>query len=69
VKLGEPANDAFVMLSVAYGGEAMKTSVTRTWKMMKLVVVQNFTQPMKMLKKCGIWCIQIDILSIRAMDV
>jgi hypothetical protein len=28
--------------------------VARTWKMMKEVVVQDFTEPMKMLKKCGI---------------
>jgi hypothetical protein len=31
--------------------------VTRTWKIMK-EVVQDLTDPMKMLKKCGIWCIQ-----------
>jgi hypothetical protein len=53
------------MLSEAYRGEAMENSsvlsginrskcVTRTWNMMKEVVVQDLTEPMKMLKKCGI---------------
>jgi len=32
----------------------------RTWKMIKEVSVQDLTEPMKMLKKCEIWCIQID---------
>jgi len=60
------------MLSEAYGGEAMKRSsvlewykrferVARTWKMMKEVVVQYLTEPIKMLKKCGIWCVQMDV--------
>jgi hypothetical protein len=35
--------------------------VTRTWKMIKDVVIHNITQPKKVLKKCGIWCIQIDV--------
>jgi len=26
---------------------------------MKEVVVQYLTEPIKMLKKCGVWCIQI----------
>jgi hypothetical protein len=33
-------------------------SVTRAWNMMKEVVVHDLTEPMKMLKKCGIRCIQ-----------
>jgi len=37
--------------------------------MMKEVVVQDDTEPMKMLKKCGISCIHIDVLSIRTMAV
>jgi hypothetical protein len=28
--------------------------VARTWKMMKEVVIQDFREPMKMLKNCGI---------------
>jgi hypothetical protein len=35
--------------------------VTRSWKMMKAVVFQDVAEPMKMLKKCGIWYIKIDI--------
>jgi len=31
------------------------------WKMMKEVVIQDLTEPMKMSKKCGIWCIEINI--------
>jgi hypothetical protein len=34
--------------------------VMRTWKIMK-EVVQDLTAPMKMLKKCRVWCIQVDI--------
>jgi len=40
----------------------------RTWMvvvvvvmMMKEVVVQDLTEPMKSVKKCRIWCIQIDV--------
>jgi hypothetical protein len=25
------------------------------------MVVKDITEPMKMLKKCGIWCIRIDV--------
>jgi hypothetical protein len=32
------------------------------------VVIQDITEPMKMLKNCGIWCIYIG-LSIRTMAV
>jgi hypothetical protein len=68
VKLGKNADDTCALLSEAYGAEAMKKCevffsgihdskrVARTWKMMKEVVVQDFTEPVKMLKKCGIWC-------------
>jgi hypothetical protein len=35
--------------------------VARMWKTVKEVVVQDLTNPMKKLKKCGIWCIQIDV--------
>jgi len=31
--------------------------VTRTWKLMKDVVDQDLREPMKILKKFGIWCI------------
>jgi hypothetical protein len=35
---------------------------------MKEVIVQDFTEPMKMLKECGVWCIQIDV-QVTAMAV
>jgi hypothetical protein len=41
----------------------------RTWKMLKEVVVQDLKELMKMFKKCRIWCIQIDVLNIRAVIV
>jgi hypothetical protein len=52
------------MFSEAYGEEAMKKSsvfewhdgskmVARTWNMTKEMAIQDFTEPMKMLKKCG----------------
>jgi uncharacterized membrane-anchored protein YjiN (DUF445 family) len=55
--------------SEAYGGEAIKSqvfldgisglkSVVRMWKVMEEIVIQDLTEPMKMLKKCIIWCIQ-----------
>jgi hypothetical protein len=37
--------------------------------MTKEAFVQDLTEPMKMLKKRGIGCIQIDVLSIRGMAV
>jgi hypothetical protein len=36
---------------------------------MKEMVVQDLTELIKMLKKWGIWCIQLDVLSVRAMSV
>jgi hypothetical protein len=49
VKLGENANDTCAVLSVTYGGEAMKKSsidgskrVERIWKMKKEVVIIFF---------------------------
>jgi hypothetical protein len=64
VKLGKKASDTYAMLSKAYGGEAVKKSsvfkwhiqfkeVHKNWKMMKMVV-QELTEPLKILKKCGI---------------
>jgi len=55
-----------------YRGEAIKNQVflsgingskrvTRTWKMIKEVFVQDLTEPMKIFKKCRIWRIQIDV--------
>jgi hypothetical protein len=35
--------------------------VTRTWKMTKELVVQDLTEPMRILIKCGMWRIQIDV--------
>jgi hypothetical protein len=61
------------MICEAYGGEVMKESsvlsgingtkrVVRTWKMMmKEAVVQYLTEPIKMMKKCGVCCIQIHV--------
>jgi len=34
---------------------------SRKRDMMKEVVVQDLTEPMKILKKWWIWCIQIDV--------
>jgi hypothetical protein len=53
------------VLSEAYEREALKSEVflngincskkvVGTWKMVKEVVVQGLTEPMKMLKECGI---------------
>jgi hypothetical protein len=35
--------------------------VARTWNLMKEVVVQDLTEPIKMLNKCRICCILIDV--------
>jgi hypothetical protein len=40
-------------------GMNVKKRVARMWKMMKEVIVQNITERMKMLKKSGIWYIQM----------
>jgi hypothetical protein len=64
VKLGENANDICSKLCEAYGGEAVKKSRVfewHKWFMMKEVVVQGLTKPMKMLKECRIWHILIDV--------
>jgi hypothetical protein len=37
--------------------------------MIEVAVIQELREPMKMLKKCRIWCIKIDVLSIRSMVV
>jgi hypothetical protein len=61
VKSGNNASDTCEMLSGAYGGEALKNEVflspinrservTRMWMMMEEVVIQDLTEPMKMLK-------------------
>jgi hypothetical protein len=65
VKLRQEASDICAMFSEACEGEALcfewhkwfKES-RETLKMMKEVVVQDLTEQMKMLNKCGIWCIQ-----------
>jgi hypothetical protein len=72
VKLGTNASDTCAVLSEAYVGETMRSQVflssingskrvARMWKGMKEVVIQYLTDPMKMLEKCGIWCIQINV--------
>jgi hypothetical protein len=43
---------------VFLGGIYGSKRVTQMWKMMKEVVIQDLTEPIKMLKKCRIWCIQ-----------
>jgi hypothetical protein len=61
VKLEKNTSDTCALLSKAYGGEAMKKSsginslktILRTWKMMKEVVIQDFTELMKILKSVG----------------
>jgi hypothetical protein len=60
------------MLSDAYGREAMKKSSVSEWQKQFKDGCKNmeddersghpdFTELVKMLKKCRIWCIQIDI--------
>jgi hypothetical protein len=63
------------MLFEAYGGQALKKLSVFEWlrlfkdvrenvKLMTgvvVVVVQDFTEPMKVLKKCGNWCIGIEV--------
>jgi predicted secreted protein len=61
VKLGKNSSDTCAVLSETYRGEATKKfkrfywhkrfRLARTWKMLKEVVVQGLTEPMKMLKK------------------
>jgi len=71
VKLQKNSSGTFAVLSKVYAGEAMKSQVclgvisssrrvTRTWNM-KEVVIHDFMELMKMLKKCRIWCIQIEV--------
>jgi hypothetical protein len=71
VKLGKNASDIHEMFCKAYGGETIEKSrvltgtcgsklITRTWKLMKEIAVQNLIEPMKMLN-CRNWFIQIDV--------
>jgi hypothetical protein len=57
---------------VLCGGEAVRSQVflsgmnsservTRMWKMVEEVVIQDLIDPMRMLKKCGICFILIDV--------
>jgi hypothetical protein len=50
---------------VFFSGINGSRGVARMWKMMKEVVIQDLIEKMKMMTKHGIWCIQIDRLSIR----
>jgi hypothetical protein len=72
VKLGKNASDTCAVLYEALKGEAVKSQVflsdindlkrvERTWKIMKEVIVKDFTEPTKMSKRIGIWCNQIDV--------
>jgi len=38
--------------------------IARMWKITEEVDVQDLTEPMKIVKKCGIWCIQIDFQAL-----
>jgi len=42
------------------GGMSDSKMVAITWKV-KEVLVQDLTKPMKMMKKCDIWCSHIDV--------
>jgi hypothetical protein len=64
VKLGKNASDICALLPEVYGRETEKIQmflsgingskgVARTWKTLK-EVVQDFTEPMKILKNCSI---------------
>jgi hypothetical protein len=72
VKLGNNARDTCAVLTEDYGGDTVKQSSVFEWhKQFKEghknmeddveVVVQGHKKLMKMLKKWGIWCIQIDV--------
>jgi hypothetical protein len=72
VKLRKNASDTCAVLSEAYGGEAMKKSHVFEWHKWFTEGFENvendercgcpsLTEPVKMLKKYGIWCIQMDI--------
>jgi hypothetical protein len=69
MKIGKNTSDTCALPSEAYGGETVNYQVfssgkngskriARTWKMMKELVVQDFIEPKKIMKKCGICCIQ-----------
>jgi hypothetical protein len=71
MKVGKNASGTCAVLFRAYGGGGMKNSsvfaginglkrAARAWKV-KEIVVQSLTEPMKMLKKCRVWCIQRDV--------
>jgi hypothetical protein len=75
VELGKNASDTCALLSEAYGGEAMKkSSVFELHKGFKechenvkgdeRMVIQELIELMKVLKKCGVWCMQIRCISI-----
>jgi hypothetical protein len=55
--MGEKLLKSQVFLSGTIGSKRIE----RTWNAKKEEVVQDLTEPMKMFKKCGIWCIQRDI--------
>jgi hypothetical protein len=76
VKLGKNGSEISAMLTEVYVGEAMRKSNVFEWRKpfkegsenLKTLqeVVQDFTQPIKMSKGCGIWSIQ-DIEDVQKM--
>jgi hypothetical protein len=52
--MGQNPREIQVSLSGIYGSKR----IAKTWKMMKEVVVQDLTELMEILKKCGVWWIQ-----------
>jgi hypothetical protein len=69
VKLGKNASGTCAMLSEICGGEVMKKLSVSEWhkrfqegreNVEDERSVQHLTDPMKTLKKGGIWCIQTD---------
>jgi hypothetical protein len=55
--MGEKLGKGDVFLS----GINCSNRVARTWEMLKVVVIEDLTEPMKMMKNCGIWFIHIDV--------
>jgi hypothetical protein len=72
VTKGKNASQSYAMLPKACGGEAMKKSSVSKWHKWCIedsenvedddeVVAQDLTERIKMLKMCGMWCIQTDV--------
>jgi hypothetical protein len=50
--------ESLLKSQVFSNGISGSKTVARAWKVMKEVVVKELIEPMKMLRKCGMWCIK-----------